>query len=178
MYPFFRMAKELRKFRSAPALSLTGTHVSTHICWPWDLDPWRELNNGRTLTIYDLGRLPLGLRTGLHRVLKDQGWGLAVAGNTVRYRKRVKFMDRVTVHSRCIGWDHRFLYIEQSMWKGDDCASQQVIRSAITSKDGIVAPALMLRAMGQPEDSPPLPDWVATWIAAEAARPWPPARGA
>ena len=176
MYPFLRMMKEMRKFRHAPALPLTGTHVSTHICWPWDLDPWVELNNGRTLTIYDLGRLPLGMRTGLHRVLKREGWGLTVAGNTVRYRRRVRMFDRVTIHSRCIGWDARFLYIEQSMWKGDDCTSQQIVRSAITSKDGIVPPARMLAAMGQAAESPALPDWVATWVEAEAARPWPPAR--
>lgn len=176
MYPFLRMMKEMRKFRHAPALPLTGTHVSTHICWPWDLDPWVELNNGRTLTIYDLGRLPLGMRTGLHRVMRAQGWGLTVAGNTVRYRRRVRMFDRVTIQSRCIGWDARFLYIEQSMWKGDDCTSQQIVRSAITSKDGIVPPARMLAAMGQAVESPALPDWVAKWIEAEAARPWPPAR--
>jgi len=29
--------------------------------------------------------------------------------------------------------------------------------------------------MGATEDSPPLPDWVQAWIAAEDARPWPPA---
>ena len=87
MYPFLRMAKELWLNRNAPPLPITGTHLSQHICWPWDLDPWRELNNGRTLTLYDLGRLPLGLRTGLHRVLAANGWGMTVAGNTTRYRQ-------------------------------------------------------------------------------------------
>lgn len=176
MYPFLRMAKELWKFRNAPTLSLLGTHVSTHRCWPWDLDPWVELNNGRTLTLYDLGRIPLGIRTGLKQVLLANRWGLTVAGNTVRYRRRVRAFDPVTIHSRCIGWDHRFLYIEQSMWKGDDCTSHQVIRSAVTSPDGIVAPARVLAALGQPVDSPALPDFVQAWIAAEDRRPWPPTR--
>lgn len=176
MYPFLRMAKELWKFRNAPALPLLGTHVSTHRCWPWDLDPWVELNNGRTLTIYDLGRIPLSLRTGLRTVLQAQGWGLTVAGNTVRYRRRVRAFDRLTVHSRCIGWDDRFLYIEQSMWKGDDCTSHIVMRMAVTSREGIVSPARLLSAMGQPAESPVLPDFVQGWIAAEAVRPWPPQR--
>lgn len=176
MYPFLRMAKELWKFRNATALPLLGTHVSTHRCWPWDLDPWVELNNGRTLTLYDLGRIPLGIRTGLKRVLQAQGWGMTVAGNTVRYRRRVRAFDAFTIHSRCIGWDHRFLYIEQSMWRGDDCTSHMVIRSAVTSKDGIVAPARVLAALGQPVESPALPDFVQAWITAEDRRPWPPAR--
>ena len=176
MYPYVRMFKEIFKFRKAPKLGLFETHVSHHICWPWDLDPWVELNNGRTLTLYDLGRIPLGIRTGLKRVLLANGWGLTVAGNTVRYRRRVRAFDAVTIHSRCIGWDHRFLYIEQSMWRGDDCTSHMVIRSAVTSPDGIVAPQRVLAALGQPVASPPLPDFVQAWIAAENLRPWPPGR--
>ena len=176
MYPFFRLAKELWRVRTAQPLGLLQTHVSRHICWPWDLDLWAELNNGRTLTIFDLGRVPLGRRNGMHRALAANGWGAAVAGNTVRYRRRVRAFDRIEMHSRCIGWDHRFFYIEQSMWLGTECSSHMIVRSAITSKDGIVSPARVLEAMGVGNESPVLPDWVQGWIAAEAARPWPPAR--
>ena len=176
MYPFLRLVWQVRAARRQPPLGILDPHRSTHLCWPWDLDPWVELNNGRTLTIYDLGRIPLGERTGLHRALKAQGWGMTVAGNTVRYRKRVRMFDRVEMVSRCIGWDHRFLYVEQSMWKGADCASQQIVRAAVTSAQGIVAPARLVEALGQSAESPPLPDWIAAWIAAEAIRPWPPQR--
>lgn len=176
MYPFFRLAWQVRLARRQPALPVLGTHRSSHLCWPWDLDPWVELNNGRTLTLYDLGRIPLGERTGLHAALKKMGWGMTVAGNTVRYRRRVKMFDRVEMVSRCIGWDDRFLYVEQSMWKGTDCTSQQIVRAAVTSAAGIVPPARLVAAMGQGTESPPLPGWIAAWIAAEAERPWPPAR--
>lgn len=176
MYPFCRLAKELWRARTAQPLGLLEAHVSRHICWPWDLDPWIELNNGRTLTLFDLGRVPLGRRNGMHRALGANGWGAAVAGNTVRYRRRVRAFDRIEMHSRCIGWDHRFFYIEQSMWLGAECSGHMIVRSAITSKDGIVLPARVLEAMGVDTESPALPDWVQGWIAAEAARPWPPAR--
>lgn len=46
-----------------------------------------ELNNGRTLTLYDLGRVPLGIRTGLAATVQRMGWGMAIAGNSTRYRK-------------------------------------------------------------------------------------------
>lgn len=176
MYPYFRMFKELFRFRNAPALPLTGSHVSHHMCLPWDLDPWNELNNGRTLTLYDLGRIPLSVRTGIAQILRRQGWGLTVAGNTTRYRKRVRLFDRVEMHSRCIGWDARFLYVAQSMWKGADCTSHIVLRMAFTSASGIVPPADVVAAMGHTETSPALPDWVQDWISAESLRPWPPLR--
>lgn len=176
MYPFGRMALEVWLQRKAPPLPPLGTHVSFHRCMPWDLDPWVELNNGRTLTLFDLGRIPLALRTGLRQALAREGWGLTVAGSVPRYRRRIRVFDRVEMRSRCIGWDARFLYTEQSLWRGEDCTTQVVIRSAVTSDAGIVAPARLVAAMGQPIDSPELPAWVQAWIAAEALRPWPPER--
>ncbi|WP_284164080.1 acyl-CoA thioesterase [Frigidibacter sp. SD6-1] len=174
MYPFVRMAKEIWISRRQPAIGLLDTHVSHHICWPWDLDFFLELNNGRTLTLFDLGRVPLGMRTGFNAALSRRRWGVAVAGSAIRYRRRVRAFDRVTIRTRCIGWDARFLYMEQSMWKGEDCTSQQVIRSAVTSKAGIVPVADVLAEMGVRRESPALPAWVAAWIEAEGLRPWPP----
>ncbi|MCW3783813.1 acyl-CoA thioesterase [Defluviimonas salinarum] len=176
MYPFVRMAKELWTSRRQPRLGLTEPHVSHHICWPWDLDLWVELNNGRTLTLFDLGRIPLAMRTGLVDVLRRKGWSITVAGNSLRYRRRVRMFDRVEMVSRCIGWDERFLYMEQSMWRGDDCTSHMLLRSAVTSRAGIVPPAEVLAALGRDEESPELPGWVRAWIAADATRPWPPER--
>lgn len=174
MYPFVRMIKEIWTNRGATALGLTDTHVSHHICWPWDLDMWRELNNGRTLTLFDLGRIPLAIRTGLVDVLRQKGWGITVAGNTTRYRRRVRAFDRLEMRSRCIGWDERFFYMEQSMWKADECTSHLLIRSAVTSVRGIVPPAKVLTAANKATPSPELADWVKAWIAADALRPWPP----
>ena len=174
MYPFARMILEVSMARRQPPLSLTGTHVSWHRCWPWDLDIFRELNNGRTLTLFDLGRFPLALRSGLVEVARRQGWGMTVAGNSTRYRRRIRAFERVEMRSRCIGWDARFFYIEQSMWKGDDCANHILIRMAITSAAGIVSPRQVAQAMDVAAESPALPDWVLAWIAADAQRPWPP----
>ncbi|MCU0828084.1 MAG: thioesterase family protein [Tabrizicola sp.] len=176
MYPFLRMIKAMAEVRRLPPLGLFETHVSQHICWPWDLDPWIELNNGRTLTLYDLGRLPLARRTGVERLLRAKRWGLTVAGSSVRYRKRVTMFTRLAMHTRCLGWDERFLYMDQSMWAGEDCTSQALIRSAIVSKAGMVPPRELATAMGVSPKSPPLPDWVLAWTGAEATRPWPPAR--
>lgn len=175
MYPFVRMIKELVVHSRAESLPLTGTHVSNHICWPWDLDIWMELNNGRTLSIYDLGRIPLAHRVGLIKVLARKRWGLTMAGATVMYRKRVRMFDRIETRSRALGWDDKFIYIEQSMWKGDACTSHVLYRSAVTNKKGIVAPERVFGEMGLSDTvSPPLPDWVTGWIEADKHRPWPP----
>lgn len=174
MYPFLRLAKELYIHRNSPPLGLLEPHLSRHLCWPLDLDPWVELNNGRTLTLYDLGRMPFAVRVGLSAVLRREGWGMTVAGNSLRYRRRIRMFDRFDMVTRCIGWDTRFVYLDQSMWRGGECTNHMLLRSAVTSRDGIVPPARLLKAMGQDMDSPPLPAFVQAWIAADATRPWPP----
>lgn len=176
MYPYIRMAKELWKFRNAPRLGILDPHVSTHRIWPQDLDPWRELNNGRTLTLFDLGRIPMSLRMGFRKVARENGWDITVAGNSTRYRKRVTVFTELTQISRVIGWDHRFSYIEQSFWRGDECTSHMLLRSAFISKAGIVPPEKVVRALGHDIPSPPLPEWIADWIAADHKRIWPPER--
>ena len=174
MYPFLRMAKEIFVHRGAAPLAMGEVHVSHHICWPWDLDFWFELNNGRTLTLYDLGRIPLANRMGLIRAIRENKWGLTVAGTSVRYRRRIRMFENFEIHSHALGWDHRFLYLEQSIWIKGHCANQALYRTAVTGPDGIINPAKVAAAMGAAEQSPTLPAWVQNWIKAEDSRPWPP----
>lgn len=178
MYPFIRMTKEMLTARKAEKLPFLGTHISHHICWPWDLDMWVELNNGRTLSLYDLGRIPLAIRTGLTGTIIKNRWGMTVAGSSVRYRRRVRMFDRIEMQSRCVGWDARFIYLDQSMWRNGDCTSGALFRMAVTDRNGIVPPGRVLSTMGSDQPSPELPDWVKAWIAAEDMRAWPPLRDA
>ncbi|SEL24051.1 acyl-CoA thioesterase [Roseivivax marinus] len=175
MYPYIRMAKELFVHRNDPPIAVGEAHVSQHMCWPWDIDPWKELNNGRTLTLYDLGRIPMARRAGLVPALRRNGWGMAIAGASVRYRRRIHMFDRIEMRSRVSCWDARFIYVEQSLWKQNgDCASHALLRTAVTSREGIVAPERLIKAMGQSLHAPAIPDWIAAWIEAEDTRPWPP----
>lgn len=175
MYPVIRLLKEQIKFRGQK-LGLLETHVSHHRCWPWDLDPWMELNNGRTLTLFDLGRMPFSVRIGLVQALRENGWGMTVAGSSMRYRRRVRVFHRVEMHCRLLGWDHRFIYTEQIMWRGGEALNHILVRLATTSEAGIVAPERLIAAMGHPGmSSPEMARWVQAWIEADSERPWPPA---
>ena len=178
MYPILRMAKEMVLARFQPPLDPEGTHVSRHTCWPWDIDVFLELNNGRTLTLYDLGRVPLAQRTGFLRALRRGGWSMTMAGAMVRYRRRVRPFVTVTMKSRLACWDGRFFYIEQAMWlPSGEAANHCVYRAAVVGKGGIVPPQQVAEQMGHTAPSPPMPAWIAAWAAAEDLRPWPPMDG-
>lgn len=175
MYPFLRMFKELWLAHKAPDISLFETSVTHHRCWPWDIDLWMELNNGRTLTLFDLGRIPLAKRAGLIKALQSQRWGLTMAGVVVRYRRRVRTFEAFDIKSRLVCWDGKFLYLEQCMVKKDgEVANHALYRAAVTDKNGIVAPDRVLSAMGKSGETCVIPDWIQAWIEAENKRPWPP----
>lgn len=173
MYIFLRMRIDRWVHRNAPAIAFDGLHASHHICQPQDIDAWAELNNGRTLTLYDMGRIAHLRRSGLGAVLRREGWSMAVVGSSVRYRRRVRVCDRLAMLTRLVGQDDKFLYYEQSMWNRGACTSHVLIRKAVTDAAGLVRMDRVRAAAGWPAPAA-LPGWVAAWAAADAERPWPP----
>ncbi|MEM6384951.1 MAG: thioesterase family protein [Pseudomonadota bacterium] len=174
MYPVFRMAKELIRNRNTEELALGDTHVCTMRVRPWDIDPFLELNNGRILTLFDLGRFGLLQRMNMPKMLRQNGWYGAVGGSVVRYRRRITVFQKLELRTRVIGWDDRFTYIEQAFWRGSECCAHAIVRIVVTSGKGIVPTADLAAAFNFPVDSPALPDWVRRWSEAEANRTWPP----
>lgn len=174
MYPFVRTAAVVIKERRKPRLQLFDTHHMSMTCLPWDVDGYGEMNNGRVLTLFDLGRFGLAVRVGLWDMLKQRKWGLVVAGSSVRYRARVTPFQRVELRTRLLGWDQRFLYLEQAMWRGDTCCNHALLRTGVTAKGRLVPVEEVALAMGVEDGSPALPDWAKAWAEADGTRPWPP----
>ncbi|MEJ6393435.1 acyl-CoA thioesterase [Gymnodinialimonas sp. 2305UL16-5] len=174
MYPFARLTAVTFAERRKPRLGLFDTHRLSMTCLPWDIDGFVEMNNGRILTLMDLGRFALAIRVGLWDVLRRERWGLVVAGSTVRYRSRITPFQRFQLRTRFVGWDHRFFYLEQGMYRGDTCCNHALLRTGVT-KNGRLAPVEdVARVMSVEGDSPPLPAWVQNWAEADGTRPWPP----
>ncbi|MCV6601341.1 MAG: acyl-CoA thioesterase [Cohaesibacter sp.] len=174
MYPLVRLARILFKAYRSPALSMHDQGQISFYCRPWDIDPFMEMNNGRILTLYDLGRFELSTRAGLWQTLQKNSWGLAVAGSSTRYRKRIKLFDKVVMKTRVAGIEGRWFYIEQSMWvKGQPCNSV-LLRTCVTSKGKAMDSQEVLDAMDLSAEDMTLPDWVRGWVDGDALRPWPP----
>lgn len=173
MYPVIRIAKELIRFRNAPPLRPGDVHETTLICWPFDIDIFLEMNNGRTLTLFDIGRITMFARMGFPKLMKAHRMAGTIAGSSVRYRRRVRAFQKITMKSRIVGWDARFTYAEQSMWRNGECTSHALLRMAVTDKGGIVPTDRLLQIIDAPPDLT-LPDWAQRWAEADAHRPWPP----
>ena len=176
MYPISRfIGSAIRAYR-APKLSIDQASETSFICRPWDIDIFLEMNNGRILTLYDLGRFDLAIRSGLSGILRRKRWGLVVAGASVRYRRRVRMFDKVTMRSQLVGFDERWVYIMQSMWVTDQPTSSILLRTGVTRKGGVIPVSEVLEAFERPDWKLEPEGWVQDWIASEAVREWPPVR--
>ncbi|SLN31354.1 hypothetical protein PSJ8397_01447 [Pseudooctadecabacter jejudonensis] len=150
-------------------------HVSQHWARLSDCDIFGEMNNGRILTLYEFGRFQASVRMGLWALLKKRKWAFAVAGTSIRYRKRITPFERYETRTKIATWDERFVYIEQGMFKrSGECASHVLFRTAVVKNGRAVPTAEVMEALGITAPRPVPADWVQNWIDAEATRTWPP----
>ncbi|MCI4663714.1 MAG: thioesterase family protein [Neomegalonema sp.] len=179
MYPFIRLAWVMANARRKPPLGPDDHSDLRLTAWPWDCDVFVELNNGRQLTLFDLGRFEFGQRVGLLKALRDNRWGLTVAGSTMQYRRRIRPFERLTLRTRIAARDEKWFYMLQTAYVGDQPASQGLLRTAVIGaangkKRGVIPTQIVAEALGHPEWRCDAPEWVRLWIDAEHARPWPP----
>ncbi len=174
MYPYFRIAKLFLTKKSRTKLAVTDESILKMRVHLGDIDPFMELNNGRHLTMMDFGRFDLAMRSGMLSIVKKNNWGLVVAGATVRYRHRLKLLQKYTLHTQVVGYDQKWFYFRQKTVSKGKIHSAALIRTAVTSKNGVVETKNVLHAMGykSSEINYSVPSWVTAWIKADELQPW------
>ena len=150
------------RFRSP--LEALGTSVLAFRVWPNDLDVNVHMNNGRFLSVMDLGRFDLTFRTGLGRAMLRNRWKPLVGGVTIRYRRSLDPFERYELHTRLLGWDAKWFFLEQRFLKGGrDLAAEGVVRALFRGKGGNVPVAEVLRQMGYEGPDLEAPEAIRRW---------------
>lgn len=179
MYPFIRFTtsaiKSTLDYKKGNRLDIKDTSQIHLIANINDMDNFLEMNNGRILTLFDLGRNDFAIRTGLGGQLLKKRWGFVVAGSTIQYRKRVRLLDKVVMKTRICGIDERWFYIEQTMWVKGKCTCHALLRTGVTSLSTgkTIDTQTVLTALGHHDVHLPPDEWVQAWIQADKLRPFP-----
>ncbi|MBX2845416.1 MAG: acyl-CoA thioesterase [Saprospiraceae bacterium] len=172
MYPYLRTLFHLQRGKAKPPLEHPFQESILNMrVWPLDIDIFMELNNGRYLTLMDIGRFEVGTRIGLFKILKENNWGLMVGGVSSRYRYRLRPFQKFKLHTRLIYVSDRWFYFHQSFRRGNKMHASCLVRTAVTSKDGIVPTAFVAEKMNIPDalfdkHNQPL-EWIETWEASD-----------
>jgi acyl-CoA thioesterase FadM len=171
MYPYVRLMKVLLTSRFKSRISFDSVSELKMRVWPGDIDFYPEMNNGRHLTLMDLGRMDLAARSGLIKAAHQNGWGFVVAGASVRYRRKLAPFRLFALRTQLVGMHDRWFYFHQTTERNGRVCSSALVRAAIKSKDGLVPVQEVLAAIGEEYRTMEMPDWVHDWIEAEERRP-------
>ena len=96
------------------------TDSVSRIClrvWPNDLDTSLHMNNGRYLTVMDLGRTDWTVRCGLLKIVMRNKWVPVATTVTARFIREMRCWQKFDLETRIVGWldtqiffEHRFVF--------------------------------------------------------------------
>ena len=148
-------------------LDVLDTSIISFRVLPTDLDLNGHMNNGRYLTLMDLGRIDLVIRSGTGKTVMKNKWKPMIASVMIRFRKGLKMFQKYELHTRILAWDNRFIYIEHKMIRQKQVVSVALVKGSFVGKKGPVPTDLVNIANGYTLDSPAIPECVRLWQEAE-----------
>lgn len=161
--------------RPAPPALTDATRLLFRV-WPHDLDPILHMNNGRYLTIMDLGRIDAMLRTGMWRAVRRHGWMPVASAIKIRFRRELKLFQRFALETRVVAWDETTAVIEQRFVieggeRDGQIAAHALFKGGFYDKTArsFVPIARIMSEIGYKGESPPISEDVAAFLAADQA---------
>ena len=125
---------------------------------PTDLDINLHLTNARYLSMMDLGRTELIIQTGVLKKVLAKRWLPVVAVANLKFYKQINPFQRFKLITKIIGWDEKWIYIEQRFEVNENLAAVGVIKGLFRSKSGNVPTEEMLLLAGYAGDDLELPE--------------------
>ncbi|ETI62110.1 acyl-CoA thioesterase [Marinomonas profundimaris] len=137
----FRMILLLIASKFKPSLPIKHPKNSLSLrVLPNDLDINLHMNNGRYLTICDLSRVDMFIRTGLARTMQKEGWMPVVAEHTMKYKRSLKPFQKYEVTMEITGWDEKYFHMIHTFFVDDKVVAEGTSRGCVISKTGTIPP--------------------------------------
>ncbi len=124
-----------------------ATSELTLLTLPNDLDINMHVNNGRYLTLCDLNRVDLFIRSGLARVMLKRGWMPVIAEHTMNYRKPLGVFKRFKATMHLTHWDEKHFYMTHRFSIGEKTIAEGTSKGVVRGKAGVIAPAEVIAAI-------------------------------
>lgn len=138
-------------------LRVLDPSVLRFIVWPNDLDVNFHMNNGRYLTIMDLGRVDLTVRTGIFGTMIRRRWTPVVGTVTIRFRKSLLPFRAYRLTTRVVCWDEKWTYMEQRFERQGEIVAIAYVKALFRARKRTLRSRELLVAIGQEQRSPHMP---------------------
>ena len=120
----------------------------------WDLDLNFHMNNGRFLSVMDLGRLDMLMRTGNLGKLFKKGYYPVILSESIIFKKSLSYFNRYQLHTAVESWDRDFFYISQKFVKNEEISASANVRACFKKRGrkGIVPVTEIFSFLGEPHE--------------------------
>lgn len=164
---WLRLLYQTLTWRRRSKLTLRDVGRRTFRVWPTDLDIFNHMNNGVFLTLLDIGRYDLSLRSGVWKRWSKLGWYPVVVAETITFRKSLTPWQLFDLETRIVGWDSEAFYFESRFVVGNEIYTKAIVRIRFLKKSrGIVTPQEVIDDLGGLDaPAPKLEQWIVDWAA-------------
>ncbi len=107
---------------------------------PNDLDINLHVNNGRYLTLCDLGRVDFFVRSGIAALMLKHKWSPIIAEHTMSYLRPIKVFSKVQIKMEITHYDEKFFYCTHHFYQKDKLMAQGTSKALVISKSGSLTP--------------------------------------
>jgi acyl-CoA thioesterase FadM len=137
---------------------LATTRVGFRV-WPNDLDYNGHVNNGRYLALADIGRIHWFVRTGVLSVARRHKAFPIIGDAIAKFRQDLKMYQNFEIHTRLLGWDHKWGFLEHRFVRNDRVIGVVAIRGVFKGPAGALDPGVLLAGVTHSAPAPELPQW-------------------
>ncbi len=167
---YLRLLWLLLRLRSVRRRGLFEESRVAFCVWPNDCDLSLHMNNGRYLTVMDLGRVHLTAQSGLLREALRRRWMPVLAAAEITYLRSLKPFQRFELVTRLLTWDDKYVYLEQRFERDGELFAHAYVKGLFLAHGARVPNAGLLQAIACTEDAPPMPEALRHWAAFTASK--------
>lgn len=153
-----------RKMKQKPELFETAVLYLRVL--PNDLDFNFHMNNGRFLSIMDLGRIELIKQRGLIKHMIRHRWAPIVGQAQISFYRPLNPFQSYELHTRLMCWDNKWAYFEQIFISKNKTIAVGHIKGLLSSAQGTLNPDKVIKLLGYENLSPACPEEISMLSAA------------
>ncbi len=134
---------------------------------PTDLDLNFHMNNGRYLTIMDIGRTDMTMKMNLHKLIIKKKLGVVTAGINILFFKELAPFSSYQLHSKILCWDENWVYVQQDFMKNSKVHARSIAKMTFTKSGKKIRTDIILSHFGENIKSAPMPSFLKELIIGE-----------
>src|SRR5262245_64646406 len=121
------------------------------------------MNNGRYLSLMDLGRVHLLKQIGLLGVVLKKKWKPVLAAADIHFIRQLAPFQKFDLVTRLVTWDDKYAYMEQRFESGGALCAHAFVKGLFLERGRRVANSAVVAELGYHDEPPPFPEELRIW---------------